>query len=91
MNKNQINTSSQEYTLQVSEFAALCNTTRDTLRYYYEQDILVPWKNPKNGYHYYSAAQISSFFFITTMRQLKNRWNTNSSTMFDRGDRQDNP
>lgn len=58
-----------EYTLRVSEFAALCNTTRDTLRYYYEQDILTPWKNPKNGYHYYSAAQISSFFFITTLRQ----------------------
>lgn len=69
MNKKQPDTSSQEYTLQVSEFAALCNTTRDTLRYYYEQNILVPWKNPKNGYHYYSAAQISSFFFITTMRQ----------------------
>ena len=58
-----------EYTLQVSEFAALCNTTRDTLRYYYEQNILVPWKNPKNGYHYYSSAQIGSFFFITTLRQ----------------------
>lgn len=69
MNKKQSDTSNQEYTLQVSEFAALCNTTRDTLRYYYEQDVLVPWKNPKNGYHYYSAAQISSFFFITTMRQ----------------------
>ncbi len=57
------------YTLQVSEFASLCNTTRDTLRYYYEQGILVPWKNPKNGYHYYSPAQIGSFFFITTLRQ----------------------
>ena len=68
MSKN-ISDESSEYTLQVSEFASLCNTTRDTLRYYYEQDILVPWKNPKNGYHYYSSAQIGSFFFITTMRQ----------------------
>ena len=24
-----------EYTLSVSQFAKLCNTTRDTLRYYY--------------------------------------------------------
>ena len=64
-----IQTENSEYTLQISEFAALCNTTRDTLRYYYEQDILVPWKNPRNGYHYYSSAQIGSFFFITTLRQ----------------------
>ncbi|MCR4956109.1 MAG: MerR family transcriptional regulator [Lachnospiraceae bacterium] len=58
-----------EYTLLVSDFAKLCHTTRDTLRYYYEQNILVPWKNPRNGYHYYSSSQISSFFFIDTMRQ----------------------
>ncbi|MCR5215705.1 MAG: MerR family transcriptional regulator [Lachnospiraceae bacterium] len=60
---------SNEYSLRVSDFASLCNTTRDTLRYYYEKDLLVPWKNPKNGYHYYSSAQISSYFFISTMRQ----------------------
>jgi len=64
-----INEVHSDYTLQVSEFAKLCNTTRDTLRYYYEQKLLMPWKNPKNGYHYYSSAQISSFFFITTLRQ----------------------
>ncbi len=58
-----------EYTLTVSQFSKLCNTTRDTLRYYYEEDILTPWVNPDNGYHYYSSAQISSFFFISTMRQ----------------------
>ncbi|SFB26706.1 DNA-binding transcriptional regulator, MerR family [Acetitomaculum ruminis DSM 5522] len=58
-----------EYSLLVSDFAKLCNTTRDTLRYYYNQGLLLPWKNPKNGYHYYSASQISSFFFINTMRQ----------------------
>lgn len=58
-----------EYSLTVSEFAKLCVTTRDTLRYYYEQNILTPWVDPENGYHYYSASQISSFFFISTMRQ----------------------
>ncbi|RKM53986.1 MerR family transcriptional regulator [Butyrivibrio sp. X503] len=58
-----------EYTLTVSQFAKLCGTTRDTLRYYYEQNIIKPRVDPDNGYHYYSASQISSFFFISTMRQ----------------------
>lgn len=59
----------KEYSLTVSQFAKLCGTTRDTLRYYYEQKIITPRVDPENGYHYYSPAQISSFFFITTMRQ----------------------
>jgi len=58
-----------EYSLSVSRFAKLCGTTRDTLRYYYEQEILTPRVDPNNGYHYYSASQISSFFFINTMRK----------------------
>ena len=63
------NIDNDEYTLSMHQFARLCGTTRDTLRYYYEQDIITPKVNPDNGYHYYSPAQISSFFFITTMRQ----------------------
>ncbi|WP_029233347.1 MerR family transcriptional regulator [Butyrivibrio sp. VCB2006] len=59
----------KEYSLTVSQFAGLCGTTRDTLRHYYEQKIIIPRVDPVNGYHYYSPAQISSFFFITTMRQ----------------------
>jgi DNA-binding transcriptional MerR regulator len=59
----------EEYSLTVSKFAKLCGTTRDTLRHYYEQDIIRPKIDPENGYHYYSASQISSFFFISTMRQ----------------------
>ena len=58
-----------DYTLSVSQFAKLCRTSRDTLRYYYEEKILRPWVDPQNGYHYYSASQISSYFFIATMRQ----------------------
>ncbi len=61
--------SEEEYTLSVGQFAKLCGTTRDTLRHYYESGIIIPKVNPENGYHYYSAAQISSFYFITTMRQ----------------------
>ena len=59
----------KEYSLTVSQFAKLCGTTRDTLRYYYEQNIITPRVDPNNGYHYYSASQISSFFFINTMRK----------------------
>ena len=59
----------KEYSLTISQFAKLCGTTRDTLRHYYEQKIITPRVDPENGYHYYSPSQISSFFFITTMRQ----------------------
>lgn len=59
----------REYSLTVGQFAQLCGTTRDTLRHYYEQNIIVPRIDESNGYHYYSPSQISSFFFITTMRQ----------------------
>ncbi len=59
----------QEYVLSVGQFAKLCGTTRDTLRFYYEQNIITPMVDPGNGYHYYSPSQISSFFFINTMRQ----------------------
>ena len=43
-----------EYCITAGEFAKMCQTTRDTLRYYERQGILVPKKNPVNGYHYYS-------------------------------------
>ena len=52
-----------EYCITAGEFAKMCQTTRDTLRYYERQGILVPKKNPVNGYRYYSYAQISSYYF----------------------------
>ncbi len=66
---NNMRDSAEEYTLSVGQFAKLCGTTRDTLRHYYEQGIIIPRVDPENGYHYYSAAQISSFYFVSTMRQ----------------------
>lgn len=62
-------TNSQEYNLSVSQFARLCNTTRDTLRHYYETGILIPRIDENNGYHYYSSSQISSFYFISWFRK----------------------
>ena len=49
-----------EYCITAGEFAKMCQTTRDTLRYNERQGILVPKKNPVNGYRYYSYAQIST-------------------------------
>ena len=51
----------EEYCISAGAFARMCQTTRDTLRYYEKQGILVPKKSEKNGYHYYSYAQISSY------------------------------
>ena len=60
----------EEYCISAGAFARMCQTTRDTLRYNEKQGILVPKKSEKNGYHYYSYAQISSFYFISTFRGL---------------------
>lgn len=59
-----------EYCITAGTFARLCGTTREALRYYHAQGILVPRKDPDNGYSYYSAAQISSFYFIRAFRDL---------------------
>lgn len=59
-----------EYCITAGAFARLCGTTRETLRYYHRQGVLVPRRNPANGYYYYSYAQLSSFYFITTFRHL---------------------
>lgn len=60
----------EEYCISAGAFARMCQTTRDTLRYYEKQGILVPKKSEKNGYHYYSYAQISFYYFISTFRGL---------------------
>ena len=62
--------SHSEYCITAGEFARMCQTTRDTLRYYEKQGILVPYKNKENGYHYYSYSQLSSYYFIKTFRSL---------------------
>ena len=59
-----------EYTIPAAEFARICGTTRDTLRYYEKRKVLLPWKDPENGYHYYSYAQIGSFYLISTLRSM---------------------
>ncbi len=59
-----------EYCISAGEFAKLCQTTRDTLRYYDKMGILTPKKNEENGYKYYSHNQITTFYFINAYRTL---------------------
>ena len=59
-----------EYCISAGEFAKLCQTTRDTLRYYDKMGILTPMKNEENGYRYYSHKQITTFYFINFYRAL---------------------
>lgn len=58
-----------EYTLTTGQFAKLCKTTRDTLRYYQEVGLLIPYSDPNTGYHYYSMGQVSSFYIISIFKQ----------------------
>ena len=58
------------FNLSIRDFALLTGATRDTLRYYYEQKLIIPYVDPDNGYHYYSIAQASSFFYINRLRAL---------------------
>ncbi len=59
-----------EYCISAGEFAKICNTTRDALRYYDKMGILVPKKNESNGYNYYSYGQITSFYFINFFKTV---------------------
>ena len=61
---------SHEYTIPAGKFSHICGTTRDTLRYYDKNKVLIPWTDPENGYHYYSYAQIGTFYFISTLRSI---------------------
>lgn len=79
-----------EYCITAGDFARLCNTTRDTLRYYDKTGILIPRKNKLNGYNYYSPAQITSFLFINFFRtvgcpikELKNYMEGTDENNFD--------
>ena len=54
----------------ISEFARLCNTTRDTLIHYDKIGLLIPAFIASNGYRYYSFRQYESFQMIYTMKLL---------------------
>ncbi|MCI5774383.1 MAG: MerR family transcriptional regulator [Erysipelotrichaceae bacterium] len=59
----------KEYYLTSGKFQKICNTTRDTLRYYRRKGLLVPYVD-ENGYCLYSDAQIISFSYIKNLREI---------------------
>lgn len=52
------------------DFAALCNTTRDTLYHYDEIGLLKPERVEPNGYRMYSIAQFKEFTLIDLLRKI---------------------
>ena len=56
--------------LKTGEFAAFCNTTKDTLFHYDDIGLLKPLRTAPNGYRYYSLNQIYMFDLITTLKEL---------------------
>lgn len=59
-----------EYCLSSGTFQKLCHTTRETLRYYEKAGVLVPEKDPANGYKYYSHAQIATLYYIKALTDI---------------------
>jgi DNA-binding transcriptional MerR regulator len=51
------------------EFAALCGTTKETLRHYNNIGILKPEMVGANGYRYFSPAQFFDFYLISSLKR----------------------
>ena len=56
--------------LKTAEFAKMCKTTRETLKWYDETGILKPVLRGENGYRYYSLEQVMAFDLISSMKNL---------------------
>ena len=50
-------------------FAALCGTTKETLRHYKDVGLLLPAHQGDNGYFYYDVEQFYDFYAIAIFRQ----------------------
>ncbi|WKY43378.1 MerR family transcriptional regulator [Eubacteriaceae bacterium ES2] len=50
------------------EFAALCNTSKETLRHYRQIDLLKPEQIAANGYCRYSDLQVNDFYLIDILK-----------------------
>ncbi len=55
--------------LTAGVFAALCGTTKETLRHYKDLGLLAPAGQGENGYSYYDAEQFYDFYAISIFRQ----------------------
>jgi len=50
------------------EFAALCNTSKETLRHYRQIGLLKPEQTSENGYYKYSDLQVNDFYLIDVLK-----------------------
>lgn len=55
--------------MYAGKFAQVCQTTKDTLRYYDEIGLLKPASINENGYRVYSASQIIDFLTIASLQE----------------------
>ena len=55
--------------LTSGRFAALCGTTKETLRHYKDLNLLVPAHQGENGYFYYDLEQFYDFYAVSIFRQ----------------------
>lgn len=54
----------------ISEFAHLCETSRDTLLYYDKINLLQPAFTKNNNYRYYTFAQYDTYLLIDSLKQV---------------------
>lgn len=62
MNKNKL--------IKISEFAKLCNVSKQTLIHYHKVGVIEPDYIDSRGYRYYSVAQYNAFEVIDMLREL---------------------
>ena len=55
--------------LTSGDFAALCGTTKETLRHYKDLGLLSPARRGENGYFYYDPEQFYDYYAIAIFRQ----------------------
>ena len=55
--------------MTIAEFAELCGTTKDTLRWYDRQGLLQPSTVGDNGYRYYETIQYEEFDLINILKE----------------------
>lgn len=54
--------------MRTGAFAALCGTTKETLRHYRQVGVLRPAAEAPNGYRLYAATQMTDFFLIEALQ-----------------------
>lgn len=62
--------SSSGIEMKLAEFAAFCQTTRDTLYWYDKNSLLKPAHRGENGYRYYDQSQFLQYSLISSLKNM---------------------